>query len=53
MVAPCMGAWIETHISLFSYLDKMSHPVWVRGLKQGGTAMTVLTLSRTLYGCVD
>ena len=34
MVAPCMGAWIETfyflYLPLFSY---KSHPVWVRGLK--------------------
>ena len=36
MVAPYVGAWIETEKSLevLVELDK-SHPTWVRGLKHG------------------
>ena len=33
VVAPCMGAWIETPVLLRLTLLLMSHPVWVRGLK--------------------
>ena len=33
-VAPCMGAWIETSIVYSRSLSvRLSHPVWVRGLK--------------------
>ena len=34
-VAPRVGAWIETSRTCFIIIDMpMSHPVWVRGLKQ-------------------
>ena len=34
-VAPRVGAWIETTHSGFAWRSQMlSHPVWVRGLKQ-------------------
>ena len=32
-----MGAWIETRVQLSLYEQRMSHPMWVRGLKQCGT----------------
>ena len=35
-VAPHVGAWIETDISLLNRLSDLSHPMWVRGLKQCG-----------------
>ena len=34
VVAPRVGAWIETNRDLFAYHHVLSHPVWVRGLKQ-------------------
>ena len=53
-VAPCMGAWIETGVGLFNTMDYMlSHPVWVRGLKQVVSQTVSMLLGRTLYGCVD
>ena len=33
-VAPCVGAWIETRRFRKIIPDVMSHPAWVRGLKQ-------------------
>ena len=33
-VAPYVGAWIETCYSLQDYRHHLSHPTWVRGLKQ-------------------
>ena len=33
-VAPCVGAWIETRETLHARSLGMSHPAWVRGLKQ-------------------
>ena len=33
IVAPCMGAWIETFVKMLISYNNMSHPVWVRGLK--------------------
>ena len=33
LVAPRVGAWIETVVETPSTLDNTSHPVWVRGLK--------------------
>ena len=33
-VAPYVGAWIETSVESDMYLNKGSHPTWVRGLKQ-------------------
>ena len=34
MVAPRVGAWIETGTIKIEDLKEGSHPVWVRGLKQ-------------------
>ena len=34
MVAPRVGAWIETLFMLKARQGLKSHPVWVRGLKQ-------------------
>ena len=33
MVAPCVGAWIETIAFLCKNRPAASHPAWVRGLK--------------------
>ena len=33
LVAPRVGAWIETKITTIALLFNVSHPVWVRGLK--------------------
>ena len=33
-VAPRVGAWIETGVSISKCSTDLSHPVWVRGLKQ-------------------
>ena len=33
LVAPCVGAWIETNRYVQQASDVKSHPVWVRGLK--------------------
>ena len=33
LVAPRVGAWIETRYLPFLFVRIMSHPVWVRGLK--------------------
>ena len=33
-VAPYVGAWIETFLSISNTFNKESHPTWVRGLKQ-------------------
>ena len=35
MVAPYVGAWIETFIAAKNKTRNMSHPTWVRGLKHG------------------
>ena len=34
LVAPYMGAWIETIVVNQYSGDQSSHPTWVRGLKQ-------------------
>ena len=33
LVAPYVGAWIETDEEKQAYVDNLSHPMWVRGLK--------------------
>ena len=33
LVAPLVGAWIETLVVLYNKLCSQSHPSWVRGLK--------------------
>ena len=52
-VAPCMGAWIETQMINANIRKAVSHPVWVRGLKQFFQCSCFATGCRTLYGCVD
>ena len=37
VVAPRVGAWIETSYGFESLVNNVSHPVWVRGLKLGET----------------
>ena len=32
-VTPCMGVWIETRVTVCSFGQLKSHPVWVCGLK--------------------
>ena len=34
LVAPYVGAWIETATALRTLADIRSHPMWVRGLKR-------------------
>ena len=34
IVAPHVGAWIETDVMLYPATLLPSHPMWVRGLKQ-------------------
>ena len=38
IVAPRVGAWIETLINVNTSDGVESHPVWVRGLKRIGSA---------------
>ena len=33
LVAPRVGAWIETPHTVKNHIKSVSHPVWVRGLK--------------------
>ena len=52
-VAPRVGAWIETIIGCKCDGKAMSHPVWVRGLKQIKRLYWVSLRRRTPCGCVD
>ena len=52
-VAPYVGAWIETQNRVFPLLPLLSHPTWVRGLKQTVFDVRVSNWRRTLRGCVD
>ena len=53
MVAPRVGAWIETHKSGNDIPIGQSHPVWVRGLKHDIAYAIYFILRRTPCGCVD
>ena len=53
MVAPYVGAWIETTSCDIDFTARESHPTWVRGLKPLLRGLCVLARSRTLRGCVD
>ena len=53
MVAPFMGAWIETAYSMSDASYTMSHPSWVRGLKRQWADGLCQEKCRTLHGCVD
>ena len=41
-VAPYVGAWIETLTQMYHFCLIKSHPMWVRGLKQGQTLLSGL-----------
>ena len=53
IVAPYMGAWIETLRRTACQWRLTSHPIWVRGLKHRHYCISHVPCSRTLYGCVD
>ena len=53
VVAPYVGAWIETASGDSGRGGGWSHPMWVRGLKQDELQDKRLRLGRTLCGCVD
>ena len=54
IVAPRVGAWIETNRKAWAAEKDLSHPVWVRGLKRQRHARTArLRDRRTPCGCVD
>ena len=53
LVAPYVGAWIETRLEGAGNYEYKSHPMWVRGLKQGLSAYGTSLPGRTLCGCVD
>ncbi len=53
-VAPHVGAWIETRcLSSRLMAVRVSHPMWVRGLKLVGVDVAFQQGSRTPCGCVD
>ena len=53
LVAPYVGAWIETCVPRLKRQIEVSHPMWVRGLKQNQKQMSRQKKGRTLCGCVD
>ena len=53
IVAPYVGAWIETFDVPCHGIIMASHPTWVRGLKRLSTLTLRCTICRTLRGCVD
>ena len=38
-VAPHVGAWIETSVIQWTCRERLSHPMWVRGLKPFSSSM--------------
>ena len=53
LVAPHVGAWIETcRLATYQCLP-LSHPMWVRGLKRVLDEKGSLPSGRTPCGCVD
>ena len=52
-VAPRVGAWIETGQIGSGTASPLSHPVWVRGLKQSFDILSLRAARRTPCGCVD
>ena len=55
MVAPYMGAWIETlPVGVQAWGAKLSHPTWVRGLKHRMYRIPCIEKGvAPLHGCVD
>ncbi len=53
-VAPCVGAWIETHIEGIATQRYESRPAWARGLKPVALTEDMVTVARrALRGRVD
>ena len=42
VVAPLVGAWIETYRSIYGGYRSVSHPSWVRGLKRSDKVAVVI-----------
>ena len=53
VVAPYVGAWIETLSIVMIRFVILSHPTWVRGLKLHWFQFSRYLAGRTLRGCVD
>ena len=53
LVAPYVGAWIETNLVDSILAIASSHPTWVRGLKHVGLFDRADDVRRTPRGCVD
>ena len=53
LVAPRVGAWIETIDEVAVFFLLMSHPAWVRGLKRQLQEAGLNPARRTPRGCVD
>ena len=53
LVAPYVGAWIETELRVRDLMRPASHPTWVRGLKLPSCSRSSKSACRTLRGCVD
>ena len=66
LVAPLVGAWIETSVMGLTKLKNKSHPSWVRGLKLFGmprefnniavaplVGAWIETCMKSLFCCVD
>ena len=53
LVASYVGAWIETLGTLNEFSGQLSHPMWVRGLKQDSDGVVDAHVGRILCGCVD
>ena len=53
LVAPLVGAWIETGFGFVPRFSGLSHPSWVRGLKLIWISVIIRLICRTPRGCVD
>ena len=53
VVAPRVGAWIETSSDGTDEGTDRSHPEWVRGLKHLLLIVIAMMMCRTPSGCVD
>ena len=53
LVAPHVGAWIETGRFVINPVQTKSHPMWVRGLKLSDSGVIEKESCRTPCGCVD
>ena len=53
IVAPCVGAWIETATTVHDSNTPSSRPAWARGLKPLYIVWTPYICGRALRGRVD